>query len=358
MLFVLRKIRKKLMDKNRLTTYLFYAIGEIILVVLGILIALQINGWNEGRLVRKTELHYIQRLIAENRQDIQKFDLLVAELNKGIESVVSFSVALNDPNSTDENVFSAAQDYNRYGAIAPVFSTSRSTFDDLSNTGNLQVIRNVKLRDRVVKHYAKIDLIKERLQVNNDWVLAMDGPHQFKHSIMQLEGSTSHLFPNITDQEKAELLRRNRTEFINNAAVHHWVNEDAINELRNIQMQSKELIAALEKYIGATGEEITLPDPLAAGWKGESVCEVVKETDDVRILKCVFPPGVGHEKHYHAPHTGYTLSGGKFRMTDSSGTRTVDVPSGTSFGNDQVSIHEVLNVGETTGQFLIIETKE
>ena len=100
-----------------------------------------------------------------------------------------------------------------------------------------------------------------------------------------------------------------------------------------------------------------LPDPLKAGWKGQSVCEVLEDNKETRVLKCTFPPGVGHEKHYHNPHFGYTLAGGKFRITDTTGTREVDVPTGYSFSKDKVTIHEVLNVGETTAVFLIMEYK-
>ncbi|MBV7269805.1 cupin domain-containing protein [Winogradskyella luteola] len=101
----------------------------------------------------------------------------------------------------------------------------------------------------------------------------------------------------------------------------------------------------------------SLPDPLEAGWKGKAVCEVLEEKQNLRVLKCTFKPGVGHEKHYHNPHFGYTLSGGTFRITDTSGTREVDVPTGYSFSNDRVSTHEVLNIGETTAIFLIMEYK-
>ena len=103
--------------------------------------------------------------------------------------------------------------------------------------------------------------------------------------------------------------------------------------------------------------EHDLPDPLEAGWNGERVCEVLKENDELRILKCIFPAGVGHEKHYHPPHVGYTLVGGKFRMIDSRGTREVNVPEGYVFGSDSVTVHEVLNIGENTAEFLIIEYK-
>lgn len=44
-----RHIRQKLLSESKFSKYLFYAVGEIILVVIGILIALQINNWNEGR---------------------------------------------------------------------------------------------------------------------------------------------------------------------------------------------------------------------------------------------------------------------------------------------------------------------
>jgi quercetin dioxygenase-like cupin family protein len=98
-----------------------------------------------------------------------------------------------------------------------------------------------------------------------------------------------------------------------------------------------------------------LPDPLAAGWRGVAVCEVVEENDNLRVLKCTFESGIGHERHFHNPHFGYTLAGGKFRITDTTGTREVDVPTGYSFSNDEVTSHEVLNIGETTAVFLIIE---
>mgnify|MGYP000918689124 CR=1 FL=1 len=100
-----------------------------------------------------------------------------------------------------------------------------------------------------------------------------------------------------------------------------------------------------------------LPDPLEAGWKGNAVCEVLEDNDELRVLKCSFEPGVGHEKHYHNPHFGYTLSGGKFRITDTTGTREVDVPTGNSFSNAERTSHEVLNIGETTAVFLIMEYK-
>ncbi len=100
-----------------------------------------------------------------------------------------------------------------------------------------------------------------------------------------------------------------------------------------------------------------LPDPLEAGWKGNAVCEVLEDNKELRVLKCTFEPGIGHEKHFHNPHFGYTLAGGKFRITDTTGTREVNVPTGSSFSKDEIISHEVLNIGETTAVFLIMEYK-
>jgi quercetin dioxygenase-like cupin family protein len=101
-----------------------------------------------------------------------------------------------------------------------------------------------------------------------------------------------------------------------------------------------------------------LPDPLNAGWQGNPVCERLHEDDHQRVLRCSFAPGVGHERHYHAPHFGYALSGGRMRMTDEKGFRDVDLATGSSYNSEGVAWHEVLNIGETTVIYLIIEQKQ
>ncbi|TYP97503.1 hypothetical protein C7447_104192 [Tenacibaculum adriaticum] len=120
----------------------------------------------------------------------------------------------------------------------------------------------------------------------------------------------------------------------------------------------KSVLISLLFVLTACKSTQTLPDPLAAGWKGKKVCETLSENNKLRTLKCTFPPGVGHEKHFHAEHFGYTLKGGKFRITDVSGTREVNVPTGYDFYNKKIEWHEVLNIGDSTAVFLIIEPKK
>ena len=104
-------------------------------------------------------------------------------------------------------------------------------------------------------------------------------------------------------------------------------------------------------------EAANLPHAIDAGWKGEKVCELLFENDAARAMRCSFPPGVGHERHWHAPHFGYILEGGTMRITDANGTREQETPSGASWWSDGVEWHEAVNIGDTTTAYLIIEPK-
>ena len=84
---------------------------------------------------------------------------------------------------------------------------------------------------------------------------------------------------------------------------------------------------------------------------------LISEDEKLRVLKCTFAPGVGHERHYHPAHFGYTLAGSRFRMKDTTGVREVDVITGSSFSSEGTAWHEVLNIGDSTAIFLIIEPK-
>jgi len=103
--------------------------------------------------------------------------------------------------------------------------------------------------------------------------------------------------------------------------------------------------------------EQSLPDPLAAGWQGQAVCENLHEDKAQRILRCSFAPGVGHEKHYHVAHFGYALSGGKMQIVDANGVREVELSTGSSYSSEGTPWHQVLNIGDTAVVYLIVENK-
>ncbi len=101
-----------------------------------------------------------------------------------------------------------------------------------------------------------------------------------------------------------------------------------------------------------------LPEAFDAGWMGEKTCELLYETESLRVGRCTFPPGIGHEKHYHYPHFGYVLEGGLLRIRDEAGgVQERQTITGKSWSSSEVTVHEALNIGDTTTSYLIVEPK-
>ena len=118
------------------------------------------------------------------------------------------------------------------------------------------------------------------------------------------------------------------------------------------------LVLALGACASASAQIAPMPMALCAGWENERVCEVLQEDAQIRVLRCTFPPGVGHEMHYHPPHFGYVLEGNSvMRITTAAGVVDRPVSAGSSFSNDAEIQHAALNVGEETTRYLIIEKK-
>jgi quercetin dioxygenase-like cupin family protein len=100
-----------------------------------------------------------------------------------------------------------------------------------------------------------------------------------------------------------------------------------------------------------------LPTAFDAGWQGEEVCELLYENDEMRVGRCTFPPGIGHERHFHPPHWGYILEGSTMRITSANGTAERILESGASWWSDGIDWHEAVNIGTETGVYLIVEPK-
>ena len=88
MITLFRRIRQKLTDSGSITKYLLYAVGEILLVVIGILIALQVNNWNENRKGQALSNQYLISLHADLSEDLEM-------LNEGYQAGLADSLQLN-----------------------------------------------------------------------------------------------------------------------------------------------------------------------------------------------------------------------------------------------------------------------
>ena len=142
---------------------------------------------------------------------------------------------------------------------------------------------------------------------------------------------------------------------------HHVTNESASGSIQLVSNFIKHvgigIFLACMAAVATYADESELPDPLEAGWKGVSVCKKLHEDDDHRVLRCTFPPGVGHERHFHPRHFGYAIAGGRVRITNASGTRQLTPETGSSYSSDGVAWHEVENIGDSTIVYLIVEPR-
>jgi len=152
-----RKIRQRLLKENDFRKYLLYAIGEIFLVVLGILIALQINNANEDRKQRRLELDYLQNLKTDLKLNIAELDKYITVRNSRIESANYVLEHFEGKPLTNLNDF-AFHTTNIY--IWQKFSQHDNTFQELVNSGNLALISNDSIKNGLLNLQALYKKLK------------------------------------------------------------------------------------------------------------------------------------------------------------------------------------------------------
>lgn len=139
-----RKIRYRLARDNDFYKYSRYAIGEIILVVVGILIALQVNNWNQSRKERVKEGHYLSQLKEEfklTRKELSRVIRKTGDVERITNLLLSIQETSSDSMSNDEldSLILRSRGYT-------ILMSSESTIVELISTGNLGLIQNDSLR--------------------------------------------------------------------------------------------------------------------------------------------------------------------------------------------------------------------
>lgn len=158
------------MEKNKTAKYLKYAVGEIILVVIGILIALQINTWNENLKNEKLETSYLSRISNDLDNDFLEFDDAIQLALERNNRVLFLQEVIDNPelvqDSTDyfiESIVTAGYTY------IPVISNH--SFEELKSSGQLALIQDEELRVLIAKYYdfvfssSQWDFIREDIQL-------------------------------------------------------------------------------------------------------------------------------------------------------------------------------------------------
>lgn len=142
MLKFFRRIRKQLLNDSQVKKYIIYAIGEILLVVIGILLALQINNWNESRKTKATAHEYLQNIRNDIVADTVFINELVFEGEKWRGRTSSYYHFFDNRSwSLQEVVDSSIQTGHQYNRYFP----TNTTFSDMLSAGNTNLL-NEKIR--------------------------------------------------------------------------------------------------------------------------------------------------------------------------------------------------------------------
>ena len=164
MIAFLRRIRQDLLQSNRVTMYVLYAIGEIALVVVGILIALQINNWNQDRIDRKQESEFLRRLISDIEVDRKLLDFAFAALDRKQEALL-MAKRLSENNLVIpyDSLKSIIWDGITL-SFGPPNERQNATYNELVSSGNMGLIQNDKLRNQIAQFYTRWDHTLVRIE--------------------------------------------------------------------------------------------------------------------------------------------------------------------------------------------------
>jgi len=226
------KIRKTLITQNKVGKYLLYAFGEIVLVVIGILIALQINNWQQQSKEGKLERRYLQNLVKELKQDSIALSANSKKLNYQANTKNPLLDILNEGSYHDSlsSYFSL-----QWRPIYP-YTPLTSTYKEMTNSSHLSIIKSDELRENIVKMYNSY----EDLQSDEAFLLEF-----FKSLVTQLSKEVPDLY-NPTTQDILDLS--------NNAYVMNSIRlNGAYSRLNNYNEkleQCSSLLAQIKDYQG------------------------------------------------------------------------------------------------------------
>ena len=168
MLRFFRQIRQRLLSENRTSKYMLYAVGEILLVVIGILIALQVNNWNEERQWRQVEKKYFHNLKNDLHADIERLDQIIALGNSKVKAAQIVKVK-----SAGDSIGSLYDFSDNMQTLIFVddFRPNENTYEEMKSSGNFSTLRNDDLKLKLInlrKTYTEIQASQEHMRNDYD----------------------------------------------------------------------------------------------------------------------------------------------------------------------------------------------
>ena len=159
-----RKIRQRLLTENKFSKYLLYAIGEIILVVIGILIALQLNNWNDHIKNAESELSYYNRILDDFEMDKQVIVQSLEKADKRIDTSKELLLELHSGTKSKNYLL------NKFliAIRGDVFVVRNVTFKDLISSGNIKLLTDIELKNSLIQYYSELENVQTQIKQNRD----------------------------------------------------------------------------------------------------------------------------------------------------------------------------------------------
>jgi hypothetical protein len=231
-----RKIRLNLLSEGTTGKYLKYAIGEIILVVIGILIALQINNWNETNKLHRRELTLLSELKTNLQINIVNLE---NDIQRQTKSIKSFNYILNLPHS-NLPYSDSIPDYLSDIDYAPDVLLVSSAFQTLKSSG-LELIQSDSLRIEILNLF-EVDypsLMQETRRLEDQLWSSVVIPLFQKH----LRNDNGGWIPNDYNSWLKD------TEFFNMISFRENLRESSTNYKKKAVEQTKNVINLIEKEL-------------------------------------------------------------------------------------------------------------
>ena len=155
--------------ENKTGKYFKYAIGEIVLVVIGILIALQINNWNQSLKEKNIEAQYLKNMVRDLNEQLSSLEIQMENEQSYYEAASYILEDYNEGNSfTLDSAF-----YKRVTVLAnrKTFVITDPTYTDLISSGNINIIKNQAIKDKLLNYYQELERIEKIIQNNNSLLI-------------------------------------------------------------------------------------------------------------------------------------------------------------------------------------------
>ena len=163
-----RNIRQSLLSEGKITKYFKYAIGEIALVMIGILLALQVSNWNEKRINNTKELTYLRGIQSDLKSQITSLESIEKVYDSLIKSAGSLLVDFQNLQHLDKIPnFNKRISFLMWDTGSIEMNTS---FTELISTGNIRLIKNENLKNRIIRFYQYSELTAKRTLSNTEKV--------------------------------------------------------------------------------------------------------------------------------------------------------------------------------------------